>query len=449
MKTCEKALIQDHASLLREEFQVLLDNDRQSDLQRMYSLLSRIPDGLEPLRTKFEAHVRRAGLSAVDKIADGEENLEPKVYVDALLEVHTQYQNLVNTAFKGEAEFVRSLDNACREFVNRNKVCKSASTKSPELLAKYSDSLLRKSAKSAEEADLENKLTAIMTIFKYVEDKDVFQKFYSKMLAKRLVNFTSASDDAETSMIGKLKDACGFEYTNKLQRMFQDMVISKDLNDNYKTWLESKLDSGAGVDFSCQVLGTSFWPLNPPGTSFNIPDVIIQTYQRFVEFYNEKHNGRKLTWLWHLCKGDIKANYCKNTKVPYTFQVSTYQMAILLLFNDQTTISYEDIEKNVGLTKEYLDPALGVFLKAKVLTISPSGSKPGSGTQLSLNFDFKSKKIRVNLNMAVRAEQKQEVEETHKTIEEDRKLLMQASSFKFPFILKRADIIASPLSCVS
>ncbi|KAF8544914.1 Cullin [Trichophaea hybrida] len=428
MKTCERVLIQEHAPLLREEFQVLLDSDRQSDLQRMYNLLSRIPDGLEPLRTKFEAHVRRAGLSAVDKIADdGGDNLEPKVYVDALLEVHTQYQSLVNTAFKGEAEFVRSLDNACREFVNRNKVCKSASTKSPELLAKYADSLLRKSAKSAEESDLENKLTAIMTVFKYVEDKDVFQKFYSKMLAKRLVNFTSASDDAETSMIGKLKEACGFEYTNKLQRMFQDMQISKDLNDAYKTWLEAKPDGGTGVDFSCQVLGTSFWPLNPPGTPFNIPEVIVQTYSRFVEFYNEKHTGRKLTWLWHLCKGDLKANYCKNAKVPYTFQVSTYQMAILLLFNDQTTVSYDDIEKIVGLTREYLDPSLGVFLKAKVLTISPNGSKVGPGTQLTLNSDFKSKKIRVNLNMAVRAEQKQEVEETHKTIEEDRKLLMQSA----------------------
>ena len=47
-----------------------------------------------------------------------------------------------------------------------------------------------------------------MTVFKYVEDKDVFQKFYSKMLAKRLVNGTSASEDAESSMISKLKVGC-------------------------------------------------------------------------------------------------------------------------------------------------------------------------------------------------------------------------------------------------
>jgi cullin 1 len=102
-------------------------------------------------------------------------------------------------------------------------------------------------------------------------------------------------------------------------------------------------------------------------------------------------------------------------------------MAMLLLFNDATKISYEEFEKSTGLSKEYMEPALAVFLKAKVLTISPPGSKIGPGTQYSLNFDFKSKKIRVNLNMAVRAEQKQEVEETHKTIEEDRKLLMQSA----------------------
>jgi len=47
-----------------------------------------------------------------------------------------------------------------------------------------------------------------MVVFKYIEDKDVFQKFYSKMLAKRLVQHMSTSDDAEASMISKLKVTC-------------------------------------------------------------------------------------------------------------------------------------------------------------------------------------------------------------------------------------------------
>jgi len=78
-----------------------------------------------------------------------------------------------------------------------------------------------------------------MTVFKYVEDKDVFQKFYSRMLSRRLVNSTQASDEAEASMITKLKEACGFEYTNKLSRMFQDMGVSHDLE---KAFLDSLTD---------------------------------------------------------------------------------------------------------------------------------------------------------------------------------------------------------------
>ena len=432
MSTCLTALVTDHSVLLRDEFQVLLDADRQDDLARMYKLLYRVHDGLEPLRNKFEAHVRKSGLAAVEKVAVDGDNMEPKTYVDALLEVHSQYQKLVDNAFGAESEFVRSLDNACKEFVNRNKVCKTGSTRSPELLAKYTDALLKKSAKSAEEADLEASLIQVMTVFKYIEDKDVFQKFYSRMLAKRLVHSSSASEDAETSMIGKLKEACGFEYTNKLQRMFQDIQISTDLNSNFKEMLSKNLNSDdAKVDATYQILGTGFWPLTPPNTNFIPPQEIVSTYQRFQGFYFDKHSGRKLTWLWQLCKGEVRANYIKNTKIPYTFLVSTYQMAILLLFNDADTVSYDTIQEATALNSETLDPSLSVFVKAKVLLPSPENGKAESGTSYSLNYNFKNKKVKVNLNITVKSEAKQEVEDTHKTIEEDRKLLMQVCIILF------------------
>lgn len=425
-KTCNQALIADHSSLLREEFQVLLDNDREEDMARMYNLLSRIPDGLDPLRARFETHVRKAGLAAVQKVQSSEgDKLEPKVYVDALLEIHTQYQGLVKRAFNDEPEFTRSLDNACREFVNRNEVCKAGSNKSPELLAKYTDVLLRKSSTSIEEAELERTLSHIMTVFKYIEDKDVFQKFYSRMLARRLVHSNSSSDDAETSMISKLKEACGFEYTNKLQRMFQDMQISKDLNKEFRDHLEG-VEYTQAVDSNFSILGTGFWPLTAPSTDFNPPPEIAAEIERFIRFYKHKHEGRKLTWLWHLCKGEIKAGYCKASKTPYTFQVSIYQMAILLLFNEKDTYSYEDMLSATQLSKEVLDQALAVILKAKVLIMSgAAGEKPGAGKTFKLNYDFKSKKIRVNLNLGGIKEAKQEEAETNKTIEEDRKLVLQ------------------------
>ncbi|EHL02951.1 putative Cullin-1 [Glarea lozoyensis 74030] len=431
MKQCNASLIADHIGILRDEFQVLLDNDRYDDMERMYKLLQRIPEGLEPLRSKFEAHVRKAGLAAVSKVALDAEKLEPKVYIDALLEIHTQYQGLVKTAFADEPEFTRSLDNACREFVNRNQICKSGSNKSPELLAKYADAVLRKGTNGSEESDLENTLNQIMTIFKYIEDKDVFQKFYARMLARRLIHTSSSSDDAETSMISKLKEQCGYEYTNKLQRMFQDMQISKDLNTGYKEFEAQMLaDSGSHekpIDASYAILGTGFWPLNAPNTDFTPPAEVSRAYEKFHTYYDQKHSGRKLTWLWQFCKGEVKANYCKSQKTPYTFQVSTYQMAILMLFNENDKNTYDDIVKATQLQGEVLDPALAIFLKAKVFTMSPEGDKPGPGKTFNLNYDFKNKKLRINLNIAVKSEQKQEVEDTHKTIEEDRKLLMQSA----------------------
>jgi cullin 1 len=429
MKACQETLIAAHAGILRDEFQLLLDHDRVDDLGRMYKLLQKIPDGLDPLRTRFEKHVSAAGKSAVEKVAAAGENLEPKEYVDALLGVHTHYSELVNKAFGGESEFVRSLDSACREFVNHNKVCEKASNKTPELLAKYTDVLLKRTVKTAEEDDLEAILVQVMTIFKYIDDKDVFQKFYSRSLAKRLVNTTSSSDDAETSMIAKLKDACGFEYTNKLQRMFQDMQISKDLNAAYKEHQEKgEFDKKTMVDAHYHILGTGFWPLTAPTTSFTPPQEIVKTYDRFNTFYSNKHSGRKLTWLWQLCKGEMKANYTKSPqKVPYTFLVSTYQMGVLLMFNERDVVSYDDMAVTTALGKETLDPSLGIMVKAKVIIPEPADAKPESGTSYRLNYNFKSKKLKVPLMITVKSETKAEAEETHKTIEEDRKLLIQSA----------------------
>ncbi|KAK8060441.1 Cullin 1 [Apiospora saccharicola] len=428
-KACNKALIADHSTLLRDEFQILLDNNREDDMKRMYNLLNRIPDGLDPLRQKFETHVRNAGLAAVSKVASDAEKLEPKVYVDALLGVHTQYQGLVKRAFNDEPEFTRSLDNACREFVNRNEICKAGSNRSPELLAKYTDVLLRKSGTGVEEADLDAVLTQIMTVFKYIEDKDVFQKFYSRMLARRLVHSTSTSDDAETSMISKLKEACGFEYTNKLQRMFQDMQISKDLNQGFKEHSKGLTEGiqKQSLDSTYSILGTSFWPLAPPNTTFNPPAEVQADLDRFTRYYKNKHEGRKLTWLWQLCKGEVKTSYCKSQKTPYTFQVSVYQMAVLLLFNEKDVHSYEDIASITQLTPDALDGALGILVKAKVLIQKPDSAKPGAGQTYHLNYDFKNKKIRINLNIGTKSEAKQEEVETNKTIEEDRKLVLQSA----------------------
>lgn len=54
---------------------------------------------------------------------------------------------------------------ACRKFINNNAVTKAAnmSSKSPELLARYCDLLLKKSSKNPEEAELEDTLNQVVS----------------------------------------------------------------------------------------------------------------------------------------------------------------------------------------------------------------------------------------------------------------------------------------------
>jgi cullin 1 len=156
-----------------------------------------------------------------------------------LLKVFGKYNELVVAGFKNDLGFVTSLDKACRRYINNNAVCAAAksASKSPELVARFTDQLLKKSNKSADPSEIERVLDDVvcstrvpsvvlvvgatgvqatndiiimchlwkMVIFKYIDEKDVFMTFYSKSLARRLINATYASEDLERIMIEKLK----------------------------------------------------------------------------------------------------------------------------------------------------------------------------------------------------------------------------------------------------
>lgn len=46
-----------------------------------------------------------------------------------------------------------------------------------------------------------------------------------------------------------------------------------------------------------------------------------RSFQRFTTFYNNRHSGRKLYWLYQMSKGELVTNCFKNR---YTLQVGTY-----------------------------------------------------------------------------------------------------------------------------
>lgn len=61
----------------------------------------------------------------------------------------------------------------------------------------------------------------------------------------------------------------------------------------------------------------------------------------FEKFYADKFNGRKLTWLHHMSNGEVKFLF---TKKVYTVVMSTYHIAIIILFENNDELTYEEIQ---------------------------------------------------------------------------------------------------------
>ncbi|KAE9369778.1 Cullin-domain-containing protein [Stipitochalara longipes BDJ] len=452
---CEDILIREHSVFLQSQFRGLLEGNRYLDVQLMYRLLSRIRNGLGPLYAIFEDHVKRVALSIMVRVSGDAQEVNAKSYVNNLFQIYRDYRNLVIRAFDDDPAFGRAFIRACKEAFNHNAACEYDGQKSAELLATYADILLKKAGTGQDADDRDNYLTRITTILNYIKDNDVFQAFYSKKLARRLRMRGSEFDEIETEMVNKLRGSCGISYTNSLRCMMRDMKVSKDLDSGYKDF-ETKHGANQNeyLKASYLVLTQNSWPLVAPSHDFIPPQEIHTSCQRFQSFYDLKYSERKLTWLWQYCSGELLTSYCTNKKgVPYRFQASIYQMAILLLFNEADINTYEEISIATHLPSGILDRSLYILIEAKVLSLKHPSNKSGNTyqptTKFHLNYSFRSRKIRINLNVISKAERKEDADAEYKNIKAARNLLIQSTIMRIMKTRKRSKYSQLVSECVS
>jgi hypothetical protein len=263
----QQVLILNHKDAMMSECEQMFINDRKPQLHALHSLLSRLDNGCDDMkRLMFDFIIQTSShaLRNLVEVSNSEssdsstqsqrssaaagkrkksdrgnaQNVSPAGYVDTMTQLHQKFSRLVSEAFSDDSAFVTTMDQAYKDAVNSNAMCDDP-TLAPELLARQSDALLRKGAIPLSEADLDTKLAQLVSVFKYIGDKDIFQNFYSKLLAKRLINASSVSDDTERAMIASLKPICSAEFMSRLHRMFTDIQLSKDVSDKFKGFVDT------------------------------------------------------------------------------------------------------------------------------------------------------------------------------------------------------------------
>ncbi|CAF0943305.1 unnamed protein product [Rotaria sordida] len=424
---CLQRLVCDHYDTLKNECNELILQQDFDALQNMYKLLKPTHIGTNYMVEQLQANITYIGNEKIQSLKG--ENL-PTLFVETLLELHTKYLNIIRETFANDPDFISSLDKACTIIVNmKNGNCLSA--KAPELLAHYCDNLLRKSSKTLTENEIEEKLLHGITIFNYLEDKDYFQRFYQKMLARRLINQQSTSMDAEEFIVTKLKEICGYEFTAKLARMFQDMKVSNDLYIKFLDYLKSESSSNVqnqtmtnliGLDFNIYVLQANSWPIAQLTTNtFLIPQPLEKPLHLFEAFYNKQYNGRKLCWIYNLSNGEIRMSHLDRS---YVVTMCTYQMAILLIFNQHDKLTLHEIAESTKLNMKELEKQILPLIENKFLLNNTNNLT--SKSIISINFEYKSKRTKFKISTTIHKETRQDSEISQKIVDDDRKFYLQA-----------------------
>lgn len=244
-------------------------------------------------------------------------------------------------------------------------------------------------------------------------------------MAKRLLSQKTASDDAERSLIIKLKTECGYQFTSKLEGMFTDIKTSQDTMQGFYAAMGAEIADGPVL--SVQVLTTGSWPTQSSSTC-NLPPEILGVCDKFRAYYLGTHTGRRLTWQTNMGTAVLSAKF---GNAPKELSVSTYQMCILMLFNNVDCLSYKEIEQATEIPPSDLKRCLQSLACVKgknVLRKEPMSKNIADDDSFFFNDKYTTKLFRVKIGTVVaQKESEPEKQETRQRVEEDRKPQIEAA----------------------
>lgn len=405
----EKQLLENHVySILEMEGSGVVWMIRSHNLEglnRVYRLLSKIPEA----RTRMREILKEEASLQGSEIVRDPESKEPCDIISSALELRKKFDEIISKSFSrtrplstdragiGAKDLAASSHVVDRYFLDAvNEAFKPVANVPtfPEYLVLFIDRMFRSNSRGWDETSIESELDTILTLFRLSDEKDLFEKHYKTHLSKRLLYHKSSSEDAERMFLAKLKNECGQIYTSKLEAMFSDIRNSSDMTQAFHDSMECPLD------LSVSVLTTGSWPITYV-PSCHLPMEIVGALDMFRQFYFARHEGRRLSWIADVgSSGELRARFGSDESPrTYDLQVNAYQLVLLLLFNDASNYTFQELAERTAIPDEALQRTLLSLSLGKVrLLLKERKTKEIDNDEVfALNEGFTSKLIRIRV----------------------------------------------------
>jgi len=142
------------------------------------------------------------------------------------------------------------------------------------------------------------------------------------------------------------------------------------------------------------VCTTGAWPTSSIQPVKKPPD-IVEVSDRFTQFYLNRFSGRRLNFQMDKGKADVSVQF--NAKTKKILVVSTYQMLVLLLFNNKTTWTFKDMLDATSIPKEDLQVAALSMAhpKVKVMRKAPNTKEVHDDDKFQINPKYSNPRAKI------------------------------------------------------